>query len=286
MQRLCKEEQKDLRYFLGSYCDKFQVMAAIPNRYSRVEGITETSLGAIEYISFTAYPEAGQLRNRESFSDALLQAVLRSKNLVNEINKHFPKPKEWPRIDSCLSKGKTHFYRACVFWQAYTHYCNYVEKTLANGESIDYGWYDYLIRSLAFYQNFDSGYAFDNYKTEFQDFYQERINYPCAKTAEIKILLRPVQKEWNVAKNSLNLVYGLITAFEKQGVKSLPSINELILEPFWVYEATKNSQYKLAKYLRDGKDKQPQVKTSIDPIKMPFLDLSFDPIFLRKDSIF
>ena len=118
MQRLCKEEQKDLRYFLGSSCDKFQVMAAIPNRYSRVEGITETSLGAIEYISFTAYPEAGQLRNRESFSDALLQAVLRSKNLVNEINKHFPKPKEWPRIDSCLSKGKTHFYRACVFWQA------------------------------------------------------------------------------------------------------------------------------------------------------------------------
>ena len=286
MQRLCKEEQKDLRFVLGSFCHQFEVMAAIPNRYQKVEGVTETSLAAIEYISFVAYPEVNKKCARENFSDALLQAVLRSQNAISELNKHFESPKEWPRIDTCLNRGKKRFYKAFVFWQAYTHYFSYVNQAASRDEGIKRGWYDFLIKYFAFYQNLDNGYAFDNYKTNFQELYQERVNYPFAKTAEIKHLLRPVKKDWNVAKSSLNLVYGLIKTFEKRGVKSLPSLNVLISKPLWVYEATDNSQYKLAKYLHSSKEKQPYIRTSINPIKMPFLDLTFDPIFLRSDSIF
>ncbi|ODS13950.1 hypothetical protein [Pseudoalteromonas tetraodonis] len=286
MQRLCKEEQKDLRFVLGSFCHQFEVMAAIPNRYQKVEGVTETSLAAIEYISFIAYPEVGKQRKRENFCDSLLQAVLRAQNSVRELNKHFESPKEWPRIDTCLNKGKKRHYKACVLWQAYTHYCRYINQAESDGETINRGWYDFLIKYYAFYQNYDDGFAFGKYQSDFQELYNNRLDFQNIKNHGEKDELRPVIKDWSVFKNSLNLVYGLITAFEKQGVKSLPSLNVLISEPFWVYEATKNSQYKLAKYLRDVKEKQPQVKTSIDPIKMPFLDLSFDPIFIRKDSIF
>jgi len=286
MRRLFNDQQKCLRSVLGSFCNQFDVIAAIPNRHSQVEKVTETKLGAIEYISFIAYPEVNKQRERENFNDTLLQAVLRSQNSIDELKKKFDTPKEWPRIDTCLNKGKKRFYKACVLWQTYTHYFNYVNQVTSHGKTIDYGWYDFLIKYYAFYQNFDKGYAFDNYKTDFQELYLERVNYPCAKTAEIKLLLRPVKKDWNVAKYSLNLVYGLVTAYEKQGVKSLPSLNELISEPFWVYEATKNSQYKLAEYLLDNKKRQPNIRTKINPLKMPFLDLSFDPIFLRNKRIF
>lgn len=286
MKRLYEGEQKYLRSVLGSYCDQFEVVAAIPSRYSEVEGVTETSLGAIEYISFLAYPEIDKQRDRENFSDALLQAVLRSQNSVSELNKHFEKPKEWPRIDTCLNKGKKRYYKACVIWQAYTHYRNYVNQAVNTDETINRGWYDFLIKYYAFYENHNDGFAFGNYHSGFQELYSNRLKFKNIKNHGDSDDLRPVKKDWSVFKNSLNLVYGLITAFEKQGVKSLPSLNVLISEPFWVYEATKNSQYKLAKYLHNSKEKQPHVKTSIAPIKMPFLDLSFDPIFLRNDSIF
>jgi len=285
MKRLCNEDQKYLRSVLGSFCDQFEVVAAIPNRYQKVEGVTETSLGAIEYISFIAYPEVSKQRERENFSDALLQAVLRSQNSISELKKHFETPKEWPRIDTCLNKGKKRYYKACVFWQAYTHYCNYVNQAVNTDETINRGWYDFLIKYYAFYENYDEGFAFENYHSGFQDLYTDRIKFPNFKNRGDDDRLRPVKKDWSVFKNSLNLVYGLITAFGKQGVKSLPSLNVLISEPFWVYEATKNSQYKLAKYLHN-KEEKAQVKAIINPIKMPFLDLSFDPIFLRNECIF
>ncbi|WP_338364656.1 hypothetical protein [uncultured Pseudoalteromonas sp.] len=286
MKKLSNEDQKKLRSLLGDYCDQFKVVAAIPTRYSKIEGVTEKKAGAIEYISFIAYPEIDKEDNRKAFSDALLQAVLKSQNSLNELHKNFESPKEWPRIESCIRKGKKRYYKACVFWQAYTHFCNYVNQAERNESAINYGWHDFLIKYASFYQTYDDGFGFGGSKLDFQELYSNRLNFPNIKNHGDKEDIRPLRKHWSELKSSLNLVYGLVKAFEKEGVKSLPILNTLISNPFWVDDAIKSSQYKLAKYLLVMDKPQSYIKTDINPLQMPFLDLSFDPIFVRSEKIF
>jgi hypothetical protein len=283
--RGAKMNQKTLRYNLGESSDKFEQVLAIPNRYTNLAAVSEETQSAIEYISLIAYPSIDKQVNRADFADALLQAYLRIERDKVELKKCFVKPKQWHRLDSCLSIGKKRLLKSCVFWQAYTHYTNYL-KSLNNSINKPNTWNNYLVRSLACYQKHDEGFGFDGYKANFQDVYDEHLNFPDVIQSDLKSMLRPARADWKITKQSLHLVYGLVKVFHKNGHLSLPCINLLISNPFWVTEATKLSQYKLSKYLLGNENRLPSMKTKIDPFKMPFLDLSYDPIFIRKGKIF
>ncbi|WP_063704711.1 hypothetical protein [Pseudoalteromonas gelatinilytica] len=269
------------RMMLSNSVDKFDQLIGLPSVDHVIPEIDKATLIAAEYISIISYPELEQIKDRKDFYDAILQAILREKKLNYLINLHFENPKKWPRIDSCLNKGKKRFVRALFFWQAYTHF---IGNEKSNKE-ITYSWNNYLVRSLAFYQNYDDGYAFDNFSNNFNEIYKEKLNSPSFAQEDLKYLLRPLRKDWQKYKKSLHLCYGIIKVFEEMGVYTIPVINELTGNPSWVSQAVKRSQYKLAKYLNSEIEQRKKTKIELSPTKMPFIDLVDDPIFIQKGEI-